>query len=365
MIEKEVMNMKKWICILLTALLIPVLASCGSTKTEEKTESKPEEKTETVEWTRAGYFQDENENMLSITWMDDIDEPGWYVGCMIGEDAIEDSWGGTLAQEGGTLHGVLTPSGSQDELTVTVSEEGEDGLLLAVDGGESYHFVPFDMPDASIFITINTEGMGNIEYTEGEEAPEPDTEYPVQSAQINLGEAATYTFLAWPQTGSAFVKWTKDGEDYSTDPQITVELTETADFVAVFEDDPGWQNPVMNFIGEYQCDRAHALVEPFDKEEAWITIDWGGSANETAHWDILGRLDTDTLTIEYSNCTKSIITYDENGEIESLEPEYEDGSGTIVFGDDGTFTWHENQSESGDDMVFEWIPVEPEPSTES
>ena len=75
MIEKEVMNMKKWICILLTALLIPVLASCGSTKTEEKTESKPEEKTETIEWTRAGYFQDENENMISITWMDDIDEP--------------------------------------------------------------------------------------------------------------------------------------------------------------------------------------------------------------------------------------------------------------------------------------------------
>ena len=29
MIEKEVMNMKKWICILLTVVLIPVLASCG------------------------------------------------------------------------------------------------------------------------------------------------------------------------------------------------------------------------------------------------------------------------------------------------------------------------------------------------
>ena len=62
---------------------------------------------------------------------------------------------------------------------------------------------------------------------------------------------------------------------------------------------------------------------------------------------------------------ESIIIYDENGEVKSQEPEYEDGSGTIVFGDDGTFTWHENQSESGDDMVFEWIPVETEPSTES
>ena len=275
------MKIGKVVSILMSILLITALTSCGNKKPAAEPQAESTSKSENAEWTRAGYFQDENENMLSITWMDDIDEPGWYVGCMIGEDAIEDSWGGTLAQEGKTLHGVLTSSGSKDDLTVTVSEEGEDGLLFAVDGGESYHFVPFDMPDASIFITINTEGMGNIAYAEGEEAPELDTEY--QSAQINLGEAATYTFVAWPRVGNVFVKWTKDGEDYGTDPQITVELTESADFIAVFEDDPDWQNPVMNFVGEYQCDRAHALIEPFDKEEAWITIEWGGSAEETAH----------------------------------------------------------------------------------
>ena len=36
---------------------------------------------------------------------------------------------------------------------------------------------------------------------------------------------------------------------------------------------------------------------------------------------------------------------------------YEDGTGTIVFGEDGSFTWHEDQSEYGTDMVFEWLPV--------
>ena len=114
----------------------------------------------------------------------------------------------------------------------------------------------------------------------------------------------------------------------------------------------GGQNPVMNFIGEYQSDRAHALVECSGTEDALITIEWGGSAAELARWDIFGRLNTETLTINYSGVTKSIVTYDDSGEIVSQEPEYEDGTGTITFNDDGTFTWHEDQSEYGVDMVL-------------
>ena len=310
------------------------------------------------EWPREGYFVDENENMLSITWMDDIEEPGWYVGCMLGEDPIEDSWGGTLALEGDDLQGMLACSGSGDDLNVIVSEEGTDGVLLTVDGGETYHFTSLgDSMGASIIVTINTEGWGAIAYAEGEETPEYDEEYPYQSAQINLADPETYTIGAWPEAGSVFVKWTKDGEDYSTEPLITVSLDESADFTAVFEEDPDWQNPVMNFVGEYQCDRAHALVECFGNTDSWITIQWGGSASELAQWDILGRLDTETLTIEYSGCTKSIIVYDENGDVVSQQPEYEDGTGTIVFNEDGSFTWHEDQSVYGEDMVFEWMPV--------
>ena len=202
-------------------------------------------------------------------------------------------------------------------------------------------------------LALSDGGVGYFEYAEGTEAPEINTEYPSQSAQINLAEPAEHTFIAWPQAGNVFVKWTKNGEDFSMDPQITVLLDESADFVAVFEEDPNWVNPVTNFAGEYQCDRAHAVVECFGNEEARITIEWGGSASELAHWDIVGTLDTETMTITYSGCAKSIVTYDESGEITDQVPEYEDGSGTITFGEDGTFTWHEDQSESGGDMVFE------------
>lgn len=34
---------------------------------------------------------------------------------------------------------------------------------------------------------------------------------------------------------------------------------------------------------------------------------------------------------------------------------YDDGTGTIAFHDDGSFTWHENQSETGEELVFGWI----------
>ncbi|MBO5556001.1 MAG: DUF3089 domain-containing protein [Oscillospiraceae bacterium] len=342
------MNRKAWICLILAAIMVFSLAACGSKKTQAKTESA-------AQWTREGFFMDEQANILSITWMEDVDDPGWYVGCMLGEDVMEDSWGGTLPQEGNTLRGVLASSGSKDDLSVTVSEEGSDGILLSVEGGENYHFAR--MEQASIMVTVNTEGMGNIAYAEGETAPEIDPEYPYQSAQINLAEPATHTLVAWPQTGNVFIKWTKNGEDFSTDAQITVLLDESADYVAVFEADPDWQNPVMNYVGEYQCDRAHARVECMGNEEAWIIIEWAGSAWDLARWDIFGRLDPETRTITYTDCTKSILSFDDTGNVKSQEAEYEDGSGTIVFGEDGTFTWHEDQAQRETDLVFQWLPV--------
>ncbi len=337
--------MKKTICLLLAFCMIFALAACG-TKTE------PEVK----EWTRQGYFSDEKDNFLSVTWMDDVDEPGWYVGVTLGEDWVEDAWGGILPQEGNSLHGALTSSGSKGDLTVTVSEDGPEGLLLAVEGGESYHFKEYEMPEAAVAVTFNTEGWGYIAYAEGDQTPEIDTEYPSQSGYLGLEAPETYTFLAWPQAGNLFVKWTKNGEDFSTEPQVTLLLDESAEYVAVFEEDPDWISPVIYHVGEYQCDRAHAVVRHAGFEDAWITIQWGSSAWELTQWDIFGTLDADTLTIAYSGCTKSNLVYDDNGELKSQETVYEGGTGTIVFNNDGTFTWHEDQSESGNDMVFQRLP---------
>ena len=334
--------MKKAISLLMVLILVLGIAACGQQPEEVK------------EWSRSGSFSDENENVLSISWTEEGTEPGWYVWAALNETMA----GAVLPQEDSSLHGALKDWDTQEEVfTVTVSEEGEDGLLLQVEGGESYHMKP--LPEPKIFVSVNTEGMGNVAAAEGKETPEVDPEYPFQSHQFNLAEPATYTFLAWPQTGYLFVKWQKDGQDFSYDAQITVELTESADFVAVFEEDPDWQNPVMNFVGNYQSGRARATVECWDKDEAWITIEWGGSAWELARWLIAGKLDTETLTIPYEGCSKYNVTYDDNGEVKNEEQVYGDGTGTIIF-HDGGFTWHEDQSETGEDLDFVWVPVEPE-----
>ena len=362
--------MKKTLCILLTLCLMAALAACGgdaSSSAPETTEApQPSEtpaptpaaaETAAEEWTAEGFFTDEDGNMLSIAWMNDVDEPGWYTACVLGEDWIDNGWAGYLTPEDGTLRGTLASNGDEAPLNVTVSEDGGT-ITFAVEGGGTWRFTEMELEEASIFVSVNTEGWGNIDYAEGEEAPEIDTEYPFQSAQINLAEPATYTFVAWTEPGVRFVKWTKNGEDFSDEAQITVLLDESADFVAVFEDDPDWQNPVMNFVGEYQCDRAHATVECFGKTDAWIVIEWGSSAWELAHWDIVGTLDTETLTIEYSNCTRQTVTFDDSGEVASQETVYDDGTGSITFHEDGSFTWHDDRSENENDMVFEWMRVE-------
>ena len=206
--------------------MVFALAACGK-------QAEPEIK----DWTRQGFFMDEEQNILSVTWMDDVDEPGWYVGVMLGEDLIEDSWGGMLPQEGNNLHGALQSSGSKGDLTVTVAEDGPDGLLLTVEGGETYRFKGGELPKASVVINISTEGWGYIAYAEGEQTPEFDPEYPYQSAYLGLEGPETYTLLAWPQAGNLFVKWTKNGEDFSTEAQVTLLLDESAEYVAVFEED--------------------------------------------------------------------------------------------------------------------------------
>ena len=64
-------------------------------------------------------------------------------------------------------------------------------------------------------------------------------------------------------------------------------------------------------------------------------------------------IDEDTLTMYYSNCAKSYITYGSDGSVESESYEYDNGTGRVTFGTNGTFTWVGDQSEQ-EDLTFEW-----------
>ena len=92
-----------------------------------------------------------------------------------------------------------------------------------------------ESPEVTATLMINTEGMGAIAYgLEGEEV-EFDEDFPKQSAVVNLTEPGTYVIKAKPDDGWKFVKWTKNGEDFSEEPEITVEVAEGVEYMAVFE----------------------------------------------------------------------------------------------------------------------------------
>lgn len=223
--------MKRIMTMLLIACLLLSVCACA-------------EAAGSFSWTREGTFADENGDFLSVIASDDGSNPGWYVGCVLGEDM----YGAIIQQEGETLHGNIDTEGG--EFIVTIAEDG-DGLLMTLENGETYHFAQMEIQEAALVVTVNTEGFGQIAYAEGSEAPVFDDEYPSQSAYLGLQEPGTYTFAAKADEGYRFVKWTRDGETFATDEQITVELTESADYVAVFMVD----NP---YAGEAVSDIASA-----------------------------------------------------------------------------------------------------------
>lgn len=88
--------------------------------------------------------------------------------------------------------------------------------------------------EGTIVLNINTDGMGQIAYAHKGEKLTFDDEYPIQSVQQDLTEPATYVLSAKPDEDWKFVKWTKDGEDYSTDEEITVDVDASVEYIAYF-----------------------------------------------------------------------------------------------------------------------------------
>lgn len=219
--------MKKIIAIFLVSLMaLSLLTACGASPANN--EDSKEADAEFV-WSREGYFEDADGNNLFVTYSDQKGYEGWSVGCMLGEEMH----GWIIQQEGSTLHGDLDYD-EENEFIVTISEEGENGLLMVVEGGDTYHFTPMEVPEAALTVTVNTEGMGQIAYAKEGEPLEFDEEFPSQSVYLGLEEPETYVFAAKADEGWKFMKWTKDGADYATDEQITIALTESTELIAVF-----------------------------------------------------------------------------------------------------------------------------------
>ena len=89
--------------------------------------------------------------------------------------------------------------------------------------------------EENYLLKVNTEGLGQIAIAREGEILEFSEEYPMQTAGENAEEGTKFTIGAKASEGYRFLKWTRNGEDYSEEQVITVELTEEMEFVAVFE----------------------------------------------------------------------------------------------------------------------------------
>lgn len=114
------------------------------------------------------------------------------------------------------------------------------------------------------------------------------------------------------------------------------------------------QNPVMNYVGDYECDRCSITIEADGDTDAKITVHWGSSATEATVWTMSGRFDPDTKRINYSDSTKTVMNFE--GEEEKDTVVYKNGVGRIQFLDDGKLEWQDEQEiDTVRGMVFESI----------
>ena len=93
--------------------------------------------------------------------------------------------------------------------SVSVSEEDDDDYQISEES--------MDMD--GYLVTINTEGLGQVARAEDGRTLTFDDEYPLQSTADHLKDGTKLVIAAKADDDWNFVKWTLNGEDYSTDEQ--------------------------------------------------------------------------------------------------------------------------------------------------
>ncbi len=120
-------------------------------------------------------------------------------------------------------------------------------MLLMMSGCAKKEEAPAENND-QVLVTVNTYGPGHIALAEGSEVPAIDKEYPATSAGLMVDKGATVSMYCEPDEDYVFVKWTKNGADYSNDQALTDTVEEKSEYVAVFAMSSGYDGPTVDKI---------------------------------------------------------------------------------------------------------------------
>ena len=140
-------------------------------------------------------------------------------------------------------------------------------------------------------------------------------------------------------------------------PAVTVQVPEYKP-VSKINDEPIevtpvlFQNPALNFAGNYFNNRTTLFVEADGTENAKLTIVLAEDAKSRTVLAIDAKFDGDTSSIEYTNGTKKTIALDKDGNAVSEKEIYNNGTGKLVFGEQEAI-WNDT-TENITDMVFKF-----------
>lgn len=367
-------TIKTLLCLLLAACMLLALAACEAQKAEEPTaeetpaEEAPAQETEAAEAAPAGdasefktmgdvlAYDSVNRGSSDTLYVYVFEKDGvfWRATAEISADISEALWDLDFFADDydEQVDALIAPLPimnlenlselipSQEELDALVGKTGQE---LKDDGWTIWSWQLDDLEFGMYY--------GPFSYTvvmEGDYVPNENYDFDEDADFAPL----TVKSVAFDGIGDATGDVLDAGMDESFD---VIWLDEGSGEASSGEATDEGQNPLMNCVGEYQSGRAHAVLEAFGVDGFTLTIEWGDSAMSLAKWEIESFVDEETMTSSYI-CEKTYVTYNENGEVESEEVLSADDTGTIVFNEDGTFTWHDDQSAYDEDMVFERVP---------
>ena len=106
-------------------------------------------------------------------------------------------------------------------------------------------------PDDLCLVKVETEGIGLVAVAQEGETLEFDESVTSSSSYLNVPKGTVLTIGAKDSVDDfKFTKWTKNGENFSEDYEITVTIDEPTDFIAVFRTYNGWDGPTATTIDE-------------------------------------------------------------------------------------------------------------------
>lgn len=113
------------------------------------------------------------------------------------------------------------------------------------------------------------------------------------------------------------------------------------------------QNPAMNIVGKYGCDKATLTVEAVDSTTTRMTVYWPTSSLTRTEWTMTGTFNPEKQTIEYSDGTKKAFTFDEKGKLKKETVDYENGTGRFKIDMAASeITWEDDQEKAGEGLTF-------------